>query len=289
MGDLVGVALLDGDVRAAGAGQVEGARRGGDVERHAVVPGGDRQLVRADLVGRVTVGGDAVGPDDHHVDALLPHDLRRHVIADERHVDAGLLELPCGEPGALQQRARLVGIDAELPPRGVGEVDRGRGGADAGGGQGAGVAVGEHAGVLADELLGVAADRLAHLGVLGVNLPRLGQQPVEIIGAQPLHAIQGPEQVHRGGPARGQVVDRLAERAVLSPDDAAIRGGDADGRGPADDEAANGRPERLDIATLQVHELAGQPRLIDEAQMPAAGVADPLNRLGSVELIHRRQ
>src|SRR6516162_7697378 len=45
----------------------------------------DGAAVGADLVGRVAVGGDPVGADDDRVEPPLPHDLRRHVVADQRH------------------------------------------------------------------------------------------------------------------------------------------------------------------------------------------------------------
>ncbi len=39
---------------------------------------------------------------------------RGHVVADERDVDAALLQLPGRQPGALQQRPRFIGEDVEV-------------------------------------------------------------------------------------------------------------------------------------------------------------------------------
>ena len=75
MRHLARVALLDGDRRPVGEGQVERAGRGGDVERDAVGPGEQGHAVGPDLVGGVAVGGDPVGPDDDEVDLVLAGEL----------------------------------------------------------------------------------------------------------------------------------------------------------------------------------------------------------------------
>src|SRR4051794_32260303 len=60
-GDLVARALLDRDACAIGGVQIDGAGGGGDVEGDAEMFGEDGDLVGADFVGGVAVGGDAVG------------------------------------------------------------------------------------------------------------------------------------------------------------------------------------------------------------------------------------
>ena len=47
------------------------------------------------------------------VDRAPLHEVRRHVVGDDRHRDALLLQLPGGQPGALQEGARLVGDDGD--------------------------------------------------------------------------------------------------------------------------------------------------------------------------------
>ncbi len=66
--DLLRLAGLDGDRGPGVERGIERGRRQRDVERHAVVGGGERLVVGADLVADVAVAGDAVGADDDDVD-----------------------------------------------------------------------------------------------------------------------------------------------------------------------------------------------------------------------------
>ena len=161
---------------AAGDRQVERAAGGGDVERDLVGGGQQRHAVGADLVGRVAVGGDAVGPGHDGLHPALAHHLGGHVVADQRHVDPALLQLPGGQPGALQQRAGLVGVDVQRLARLGGGEEHGQRRAVVGGGQPAGVAVGQHALPVAEQFGPVAADRPAHLPIFFVDRLGLGQQ-----------------------------------------------------------------------------------------------------------------
>ena len=70
--------------------------------------GQHRHGVGADLVGDVAVGGDAVGADDDQVDP--PRAIRAPALRVGDHAvgDAARLELPGGEPRALQERPGLV-------------------------------------------------------------------------------------------------------------------------------------------------------------------------------------
>ena len=68
--------------------EIDGRQRGGDVERDAVLAGQDGDAVGADLVRGVAVGGDAVGADDHEIDWPVAHQRARHVVGDDRRVDA---------------------------------------------------------------------------------------------------------------------------------------------------------------------------------------------------------
>ena len=56
--------------------------------------GEDSDVIGADFVRRVTVRGDSVRTDDNALDFALFHHLRRHIVADERHVYTGLHQLP---------------------------------------------------------------------------------------------------------------------------------------------------------------------------------------------------
>ena len=63
--------------------------------------GGHREGVRADLVGHVAVGGDAIRAHEHDVDVTVGHERRRPSVHHQLVRDPELLQLPRGEPGAL--------------------------------------------------------------------------------------------------------------------------------------------------------------------------------------------
>ena len=115
----------------------------------------------------------------------------------------------------------------------------------AAGGQRAGVAVGVDAGVVGQQ--GGAQLAQAQIGglVVLVNAFRFAGQAAAQglafqVGAEPLQALQGPEQIDRGGAAGGQGLQRRAQRLQgRAPAQAqgfqrqAVGGGDADRRGAA--------------------------------------------------------
>src|ERR1700733_567684 len=50
---------------STGQGEVDAAGRGGHVKRQAIVPRENGDTQRADFIGDIAIGGDAVGADDH--------------------------------------------------------------------------------------------------------------------------------------------------------------------------------------------------------------------------------
>ena len=74
--------------------EIEGRRRRGDVERHAVLFREHRDRIGSDLVGDVAVRSDPVRPHDHEIDVAGSHEMARHVVGDERDVDAVLHATP---------------------------------------------------------------------------------------------------------------------------------------------------------------------------------------------------
>src|SRR5438094_373821 len=64
VGDFLAGALFDGNLVAAGDGEVESGRWRGDVEGNFMGGGEDGNGIGADFVRRVAVGGDAVGADN---------------------------------------------------------------------------------------------------------------------------------------------------------------------------------------------------------------------------------
>ena len=145
----------------------------------------------------------------------------------------------------------------------------------------------KHALPVAEQRRPVASDRPAHLPVLLVDGPGLGQQRggdfARAIGRE---AARRPVFIRSSaqnrltavGPAGGQVVGRFVKSAknaassasgdVLHAQAHAVRGGDPDGRGPADPQHLDRLPNGLHVAALDLDELDRQPRLIDQPQMP---------------------
>src|SRR5438552_1377848 len=77
------VALLDRDGVAGLALEVDRRTRRGDVKRDAVFLREHSLLVRADLVGGVTVGGNAVGADEAEVYLAVAHVVAAGIVGDD--------------------------------------------------------------------------------------------------------------------------------------------------------------------------------------------------------------
>src|SRR4029077_1150039 len=138
-GDLDLLAPLDQDGGAGGRGAVDRRERRGDVEGDLVVVGQDGDGVGADLVGGVAVGRDAVGADHDAVDEALGHQGAGAAVRHQVEGDAELLQLPGGEPRALQERPGLVHPDLPEVAVAPGGLDHAERRAVAGGGERAGV------------------------------------------------------------------------------------------------------------------------------------------------------
>ena len=148
----------------------------GTVERDAVLFGQDGDVVGADLVGKVAVGGDAVRAYDDGLDAAGTHQAGGHVVADDGGGDAVGHQFPRGKARALQKRPRLVGVDVNalaLFDRGADDAERG---AVAASGQRAGVAVGEHAAFIRQQRAAECAHGLAGGDVFLVHGVGFGQE-----------------------------------------------------------------------------------------------------------------
>ena len=223
--DLGVVALLDRDGVAVADGHVHRRERRGHVERDAVLLGEDADAVGADLVGRVAVGGDAVGADDDAVDLAAAHEVAGHVVGDQPVRDALDLELPGGEPGALEPGPRLVDPHGDVRVAGRGRTDHAERRAVAGRREGAGVAVREDAVAGLEQRGAVLADAQAAVDVVVVDGLRLLQQHRghgrrrggrAAAGERRLpgspHLVQRPAQVDGGGPRGQQAARGLLER-----------------------------------------------------------------------------
>src|SRR5450756_2185049 len=269
---------------AAAQREVDGGERRGDVERDAVLFGQHRDGVRADLVGRVAVGGDAVGADDHAVHGAALDEVPGHVVADEAVRDALDAELPGREPGALQPGARLVDEDRDAAVPGEGRADDAQGGAVAGRRQGAGVAVREDGVAGLEERGPVLADAQAALDVVFEDRLRAGEQQGRAGGRRLVarspdepHLVHGPAQVDGGGPRGQQAARGLLERGPKGVRVAGARGGgrggrerqpagrrDADGRGAAHRHIGDARGDLLPGMAAHVALLARERALVDQ-------------------------
>ena len=251
--------------------------------------------VRADLVRRVSVGGDAVGSHDHGVHLSFSHEACGHVVADERAGNARARQLPRREARALPHRARLVGVhalDLALLGRGVYHaerraVERRR--------QASGVAVREHAAALPQQRGSVRADGAVRGFVLGLHALRLREQgvghgrrsraPVERNTRAAQHALDRPAQVHRGRARAGDLLGRPLERGAVCGNLARARvaaGGlpspkrhgsgarHADGGRAAHRERLDRVHHRPPIRGSLDRELAGQQALVDVGERRGA-------------------
>jgi len=242
----------------------------------------DRKRVGADLVGRVPVGGDAVGPDDDEVDLALGHEEARHAVRDERCRDAVVDKLPAGETRPLEDGTRLVDEDVEPLALLARRPDHAQGRPVAGRGQGARVAVGEDVVAVADEGLAVQPDAAVDLDVLladGDGLPDEGLFHLRDAAGEgfvkaALHPLDGPEKVACRGarlreslaePRKGSAGFRDGCLGKLQGAQGDSHGsGHPDGRGAADGEVPDGPDHVAPVREGQVVHLARQGLLVDE-------------------------
>ena len=142
--DLLGAALLDRNLADAVIDtKVDGRRRQRNIERHAVVVGGERLQIGADLVADIAIGGHPVGADDGEIDHPVLHQMAAGVVGDHRVRDTVMTEFPRGQRSALIARPGLVDPDMNLQAAIMREIDRRRRRAPVDGGEPAGIAMGQ--------------------------------------------------------------------------------------------------------------------------------------------------
>src|SRR5688572_13049233 len=196
-GDLRRRTLLDRNMRAVGDAGIEGGKRGGDVERYAVPLREHGERVSADLVRDIAVRRDAVGADHDDVDLALAHKVAGHAVGNKRAWNTFLHELPGGKPRALQIRTRLVRDDRDLLVlRRANHAERC---SESRGSERTGVAMSHDARALGNQLRAQAAQGAVGRQVFVVDRPRLGFEVIRLP-----HALERPEEIHRGGPALGE-------------------------------------------------------------------------------------
>ncbi len=80
--------------RPSAEGPVDGGMGQRHVERHAIVLGGQRLQVGADLVRDIAIRSHAVGADDAEIHEVLLHQMAAGIVGDDgvRHAVAAELE-----------------------------------------------------------------------------------------------------------------------------------------------------------------------------------------------------
>ena len=140
----VGAALFDRNLSDAVVDtKVDGRRRQCNIERHAIVVGGERLQVGADLVADIAIGGHPVGADDREIDHAVLHQMTAGVIRDYRMRHAMVAKFPCRERSALIARPGLVDPDMNLQAAIMRQINRRRRGAPIHRRKPAGIAMGQ--------------------------------------------------------------------------------------------------------------------------------------------------
>ena len=107
-------ALFDRDVtHAVGDAPVDGRRRQGDIERHAIVMRRERLEIGADLVAHVAGARRAVAADDDEIDQPVLHEMAAGVVGDDRMRNLFAQQFEGREARALVARTRLVDPDMD--------------------------------------------------------------------------------------------------------------------------------------------------------------------------------
>jgi hypothetical protein len=156
-------------------------------------------------VGRTPGGGDAVGPDDDHVDLLLLHEASCRVVGDERDRDSGTHQFIGRQPCALQERAGFTRIDLNRGICSEGGPDDAHGGSVVGRGQSPGVAVSEDPCSPGNDLGSPRADSLVGghifpkelISLLPDEVLKLGHGRLGVFDHHGVDLFDGPGQVVR--------------------------------------------------------------------------------------------
>jgi hypothetical protein len=170
-------------------------------------------------------------------------------------------EFPGSQPPSLEERPGLADEDVAHEPALEAGLDRPKRRAVATGREAAGVAMRERRGAFVEKGCGVVAHAPAalDLGAMEITGP-LGEVAVRLA-----HLLHGPRKVDRGRARGDQYLRRLVEvLASTRGERVAVRGGDADCRGAANDH----RPDRIGDfgrrAAFDLHLLVGKAPLVEE-------------------------
>ena len=237
-----------------------------------------------DLVGGIAVGCHPVAAHQAGLHPAVFHHHGGHVVADEGHIHPRPVQFKGSEPGALEQGPGLIGKNTEAEAPLLSQQNGAQSGAVGRCGDGSGIAVGQKALAGLEQGQAVFRDGLVPFLVLPVDGQRLfpkggfdgGDRAILHGQCLPVHAAQGPEQVHRRGTGGRQPVTVRPEMGVkcLEP---AFRGGfrpkigavgrrDADGRRAPDLQRPDGAANFFVGAERDIADLVGQQRLVQNDQ-----------------------
>ena len=281
MDDFVFSPFFDGDVVAVGQAQVYGAGGRDTIDRNTVFSGDDGQFIGADLVGDVTVGGDAVCAEDDYVHFAGAHQVTGGIVGNQVHGDLGVHEFPGGEARPLQTRTGLIHPNVDrLPLFLTGEDDAQRR-AKIDSGQRAGVAMMEQVRPIGDDGGTVKAhapvDGHVFVGQ-GLGFGQEGAAQIVHIGGDSLfghfeQAARGPTQVDGGRPRGvehvlggaqiGQQVIARGRCACLRGQCHAVGTRCADGRCATHVHLGDATGDAVHAIELGDHKFAGQQPLVD--------------------------
>ena len=167
--DLIRIPLLDLYIRPGRAVHIDRRTRPQRIERYPVMLCQNGDAGSPDLVRKITVRSNAVAANETGLHPAVLHDHGSHVVADQRDVDPGFVQLIGCQARALQQRSGLVGESLKINPAFFPEQQRADCRTVFAGRQRAGVAVREHTVTGFDQRQPVFGNAEAHFYIFSMD------------------------------------------------------------------------------------------------------------------------
>ncbi len=164
--------------------------------------------IGSDFIGKIAVGGDAVGAQNDAINPPLLHQETGGVIANKSDLNSFLHQFPTSQSRPLQERTGFIGEDLNSLSGVAGGIYDGQRCAASSGSEGAGVAVGQDGIAVFQERLSVDANGAAHGFIFRKNqaclIPENSAILVNIIRGILIGFIEGalhrPSQIDRSRP-----------------------------------------------------------------------------------------
>src|SRR5882724_11245629 len=246
---------LDRNLVAGVQREVNRRERRRNIEGYVVLVRRNRNHIGSDLIGDVSICGDAIRPNDHAIDFARLQEVPGHAIGDQRNRNVLLRKLPGRQPRALKERPGLIGVDSYLFAGFDRRVNNSKRRSKPCSSKGAGVAMSQNSRVVGNELGAEASHSVVALDILAMNIERLADELLSYLVDRsslttavlesPSHPFDRPEQIHRRRPGYQQplanamkvsveFVQRRGIRVLHSKGNA-HRGGHTDGGRASDD------------------------------------------------------